>query len=354
MRSLRKKIAIIIVAILVVGVGTAYYLLTTDRSAVSNTDTSEAVTITDPDGNSYLAVEDADGVTYAAVTDASGNIYAAEVQPDGYLGDLVGDITDQVDIDTIPTTATVTTTVASSESSDSSNGSNTDDATTTTSSSSSSDATTTTSSSSSSDSVTTTTASSSSSDSAYEYKIYMYQDILSSGEFILEFYTNDDDFNSTPAKLATKNGDILMETTIDLDSKSYNCQMLYVASSNKTYLIMPDWSKYFDLPSDLLEDMDMTSLIDSFAETIVIDDITVTTIVEDGVTYTQESYINDEGLEVKYIFDGDEWVRRETVEADGSVSITYIVQASGTVADSEVSIPSGYGYLNLSWLDFLF
>lgn len=346
MRSIRMKIAIAILAILVVGIGTAYYLLTTDHSA--DEETVGDVTITDPDGNSYLVVEDDDGVTYAAVTDANGNIYAAEVNPDGTIGDIIGDITGQVDIDSIPTTvATTTTSVtesAESTTASSSSDSSEDVTTTTSSSNSSADSTTTTSSSS---------ANSSTDSSSYDYKINMYQDILASGTFILEFYTNDEDFGTDPVYLATKDGSILMETTIDLDDTSYECSMLYVASKDKTYLIMPVWSKYFDLPSSMMEDMDMSSLLDGFSEVVDIADITVSTVTEDGVTYTVETYINGEGLEVKYYFNGDEWVRREITEADGTVSITYVIQATGTVADSVFDIPSGYGYLNLSWLDWM-
>ncbi|MFI3141792.1 MAG: hypothetical protein R3Y27_05740 [Clostridia bacterium] len=366
MKKIILRIFLVILALIVIGVAAFVVLLTYNPNSTTTTITSP--TVTDADGNSYLAVEDEQGVTYAAVTDAAGNIYAAEILPDGTVGDIVADLNGQVDLSDLPTTttaaaATTTTTNSGSSSSESvtvtqavtdAAGQTVTDSAGQTVTEAVTDAagqtvtqivTTASTTTSSSDSSSTGTT-----DTSGAYRIAMYQEIFASGEFLLSFYTDDDSLGSEPITAAMdKAGNIIIDANID----SMSCQMLYLVSDDTTYLVVDDWSKYCELPESLMEDMDLTEMMSSLQVSSNLGEITVTTFVEDGVTYTQESYYDSEGYQIRYIFLNDEWVKRENDNADGTVSTTYVVEATGTVPAGTFDIPSSYGYLNLSWLGFV-
>ncbi|MFI3141231.1 MAG: hypothetical protein R3Y27_02860 [Clostridia bacterium] len=358
MKKIIIRVVIVLMILIVIAVAAFVVMLTYDPNASAVTITSP--TVTDSDGNSYLAVEDGEGVTYAAVTDVAGNIYAAEILPDGSIGEIVADISAQVNLSDLPTTTSyiaqeegsiVQTTTANSNSTTTNSA---DNYTTGTDADGSvyyeNDGTTaysTTAASEDSTSTTRTTVV----DSSAAYRIDKYQEMFAGGQFLLSFYTEDESLGSEPITAAMDYaGNIVIDVSMD---EIGTCQMLYLADKDTTYMIVDKWSKYIELPDSLLEDMNLSEMMDSLKVSSDLGEITVSTFVEDGMTYTQESYIGADGYEVRYIFLNDEWVKRENDNADGTVSTTYVLEATDVIPAGTFDIPSGYTYFNGSWLGVL-
>lgn len=359
-------------------------------------------TVTDAGGNVYLAVYGESGETYAAVTDDMGNIYAAELDSNGNIGGNVADLNDQISLEDIPKNydgpkvdETVTGNAYTGEANVIEDTTSPDVPSTTfpgvtnpstestTVPSVSTAVPTTVPSGTTAPSVTSptkapvqngeqTTAAPQSSapqstkpapstaptaaptqpSASTAYKIEKYQKIFASETYLMEFTTNDADLGDTPIVAAAKNGNVLVEASVE----GIACKILYVADTDTTYVILDNWRKYSKLPPELMgEDFDMNELNmgANFASDIEGKEITVKTVEINGKRLTCESYYTDKGVLMEYYFDGDTFVRLDSTGKDGSVSSTYISKLTTDVPDSTFEIPEGYGYINLSWLSML-
>ncbi|MGN1194847.1 MAG: hypothetical protein ACI4SB_05145, partial [Acutalibacteraceae bacterium] len=183
-----------------------------------------------------------------------------------------------------------------------------------------------------------------------KYKIEKYQQLFMSNTYLMEFTTNDSELGDTPVTFATKNGNFVMDTSID----GMSCKILYIKSKDSTYLLMDNFKKYSKLPEDMMgEDFDMSEMNmmagigDSDLEQ---QDIQVSEVTINGQQLTCESYKAKDGSTMKYYFSGDTLVRIDSQNSDGSEMSTYITRITSDVPDSTFEIPSNYSYFNLSWL----
>lgn len=319
-------------------------------------------TVTDTKGNAYLAVYGEAGETYAAVTDTNGKIYAAEIDQNGNIGNTVASIDDKVSLEEIPKNydgPQINETVGSNSYQGSAN---VVDATTVPQTQPTTQNTTTTEKPSSKEEptkkpsskqdTTKPTAVSTTQPPASVYRIEKYQKIFASETYYMEFTTNDDELGDTPIIAAAKNGNILIETSVE----GIACKMLYVADTDTTYIILDNWRKYSKLPKEMLgDDLDMSELnmASNFATDISNKKVTVKTVEINGKLLTCESYYTEKGSLMEYYFDGDTLVRLDSTDTDGQLSSTYISKLTTDVPDSTFQIPDGYGYLNLDWLSML-
>lgn len=353
-------------------------------------------TVTDASGNVYLAVVGENGETYAAVTDDVGNIYAAELDNNGNIGGNVADLNDKINLDDIPknydgpkvdetvtgnaytgqaiiietttspvadstTAPTVTnpsqvTTSAPSQSTPQgstapapSQGSTAPSAPQSTAPSSTNPPSTAAPTAPSAPQNTTAPSSPS---APKAYKIEKYQKMFAAETYFMEFTTNDADLGDTPIIAAAKNGNVLVEASVE----GIACKILYIADTDTTYIILDNWRKYSKLPPELMgEDFNMNELNmgANFASDIEGKEISVKTVEIGGKRLTCESYYTDKGVLMEYYFDGDSFVRLDSTGKDGQVSSTYISKLTTDVPDSTFEIPDGYGYINLSWLSMM-
>ena len=137
---------------------------------------------------------------------------------------------------------------------------------------------------------------------------------------------------------------------INLEAK-----VLFIKSTNTTYLIIDNWKKYTKLPADLMGDtegLDMAASLKESYSDADLTDVKVSEVKLGGKKVILESYNNGDTT-VNYYFDGDKLIRRDDVYSDGTVSSTVFSKFTTNVPDSYFEIPKGYGYLNLSWLESL-
>ena len=372
MKKIIRGVILGLLAVIIIGGSAAAYMLFHGGKPEIN----DQPYIVDNEGNSYLAVENKDGVTYAAVTDAVGNIYAAEIKENGEIGQTIGLINDQVSKEDLPTNFTgeridesvdvnAFTGAAAPVVPQKGGNSKSDDTTSVSEPSrqgqtqaqggSSNTAPTQNNPTSQQGNVPGTSPSSQGNPGSNELKAYRvekYQKIFESGQYLIEFKTSDPDLGDVPITAATKNGNVIITTTIE----SMSCKMLYLSKDKTTYLIIDDFKKYCKLPKDLMddEDLDMGQLMSSFAsEESSSKDIKVSKAKIGGQDLICESCTNDNGTETRYYFRGETLVRMDSVSSDGAVDSTYISRFTSDVPDSTFQIPKGYGYLNLSWLEGL-
>lgn len=343
-------------------------------------------TVTDASGNAYLAVYGESGETYAAVTDDIGNIYAAELDSNGNIGNNVADLNDKINIEDIPknydgpkvdetvngnaytgqaiviesTTAAPQTTAPAVESTTAPSQTQSTTAGTTAAPQSTAPSASAPQSTAPSATVPSTAAPTQPSapqtpsqpQAEKTYKIEKYQKMFAAETYFMEFTTNDEDLGDTPIVAAAKNGNVLVEASVE----GIACKILYIADTDTTYIILDNWRKYSKLPPEMMgEDFNMNELNmgANFATDIEGKEITVKTVEISGKTLTCESYYTDNGVLMEYYFDGDSFVRLDSTGKDGSVSSTYISKLTTDVPDSTFEIPDGYGYINLSWLSMM-
>lgn len=355
MKKIIKTVLLVLLVFVVVVVGTACFMLfhNPDEDIII----TNQPTMVDSAGGSHLVVVDNNGTSYAVVTDVDGNRYAAEFNG-SQIGATVGQINEQVALSDLPTSSTGEQVVVTNNP-DSFRGEVATTAPTTTApvttapvtNSDNSQQTT------SPANVTTTAAPQTTVQGAtygpYDlvpYRIEKYEKILSSGNYLMEMTTNDPDLGDTPITMAVKNGNMFVDTTIE----GMSCQMLYLKSNDTMYMIFADWKKYCKLPEDMMgEDLDMSSMMADFG-TADIGEVTVSQVEINGQPLILESYISSaDGSTVNYYFDGDNLVRRDSISPSGVVDSMYISKFLSDAPNSYFEIPSGYGYLNLSWLGAL-
>lgn len=187
------------------------------------------------------------------------------------------------------------------------------------------------------------------------YRIKQYHKAISSGTFLMETTMEDEELGSTPVIMAVKNGNTYVETSMSAEGINLNAKVIYIKSTQTTYLIIDNWKKYTKLPADLMGDSEGLDMAGSLQESYSdedLGDIKVSEVEMGGKKLILESY-NSGGTTVNYYFDGDKLVRRDDVYSDGTVSTTAFSKFTTNVPDAYFEIPDGYGYLNLSWLESL-
>lgn len=345
MKKILRNIFLSILVIILVAVGAAWYTLfgMNEKPPVSN-----KTYVVDSNGTTYLAVTDDDGVTYAVVTDEDGNRHAAKFE-NGVVGEIVGNVNADVKEEDLPTnytgphidvdidpneyTGSVSTTISTTKptTTNKSEGGKKPEATT------------------------TTKPSSADPYRLEAYRIKQYHEAISNGTFLMETTMEDEELGSTPVIMAVKNGNTYVETSMSAEGINLNAKVIYIKSTETTYLIIDNWKKYTKLPADMLGDsdgLDMAgALQDGYAEEDI-SNIKVSEVEIGGKKLILESY-NAGDTTVNYYFDGDKLVRRDDVYSDGTVSSTVFSKFTTNVPDSYFEIPDGYGYLNLSWLESL-
>lgn len=187
------------------------------------------------------------------------------------------------------------------------------------------------------------------------FRIKQYHDIIASGTFLMETTMKDEELGDTPVTMALKNGNTYVETSMSTEGITLDAKVIYIGSTQTTYLVIDNWKKYTKVPADLLGDADSLDMAGALQESYAEEDISnikVSEVELGGKKLILESY-NNGGTTVNYYFDGDVLVRRDDVASDGTVSTTIFSKFTTNVPDSYFEIPKGYGYLNLDWLESL-
>ena len=374
MKKIIRGVVLGLLAVIIIGGSVAAYMLFHGGKPEIN----DQPYIVDNEGNSYLAVENKDGVTYAAVTDDVGNIYAAEIKENGEIGPTVGLINDQVSKEDLPTNFTgekidesidvnAFTGAADPVSPKKDGGGKSDDTTSVSEPSNqnqnpnpnqggnnnptSAQENPTSQQSSTPATNPSSQGGSTGSDELTAYRILKYQKIFESGQYLIEFKTSDPDLGDVPITAATKNGNVIITTTIE----DMSCKMLYLAKDKTAYLLIDDFKKYCKLPESLMddEDLDMSNIISDFSDSddSPVRNIKVYEVNIDGQPIVCERYAYSDGQEAIYYFNGETLVRMDKIESDGSVTSTFVSKITSKVPDSMLEIPKGYGFINLSWLE---
>lgn len=371
MKKILKRIFLGVLSVIIIAVSAVCaYLFKPEADSET-----KRPTVTDVSGNVYLAIYGEGGETYAAVTDDVGNIYAAELDSSGNIGSTVASIDDKVSLEDIPknydgpkieetvsnnaytgvASIVENTTVPVTEPSSQVTGTTGSSASTTSPSKQNSTTDKKEEQTTKKPSAVPTSGNATQSTTVASkptYKLQKYQKIFSSETYLMEFTTNDDDLGDTPIVAAAKNGNILIETSVE----GIACKMLYIADTDTTYILLDNWRKYSKLPPELLgDDLDMSelSMANNFAADLDSKEVTVKTVEIGGKLLTCESYYTSKGVLMEYYFDDDTLVRLDSTGTDGQVSSTYISKITTEVPDSTFEIPDGYGYLNLDWLSMI-
>lgn len=340
MKKILRNIFLSILVIIVVAVGAAWYTLFGVNEKPVDTGKTYVV---DNQGTTYLAVTDENGVTYAVVTDADGNRNAAKFE-NGVVGEIIGNVNGDVSLDELPTnytgpsvdvdidpndyTGNVATTIATTKPTTNKND------------------------------PTKATTTSPSKDDPYRleaFRIKQYHQIIANGTFLMETSMEDAELGNTPVIMAVKNGNTYVETSMNMEGMSLSCKVIYIKSTDTTYLLIDNWKKYTKIPAELLGDsgsLDMASALQEDYANEDISNVKVSEVEIGGKKLILESY-NDKGATVNYYFDGESLVRRDDISSDGTVSSTIFSKFTTNVPDSYFEIPEDYGYLNLSWLESL-
>lgn len=343
MKKILRNIFLSILVLILVAVGAAWYTLfgMSEKPPVSN-----KTYIVDANGTTYLAVTDDDGVTYAVVTDADGNRHAAKFE-NGIVGEIVGNVNADVKPEDLPTnytgpnidvdinpddyTGEVSTTIPTTKPTTNKNDSGKKPP------------------------KETTTAPQNDPYRLEAYRIKQYHKAISSGTFLMETTMEDEELGSTPVIMAVKNGNTYVETSMSAEGINLAAKVLYIKSTETTYLIIDNWNKYTKLPAELLGDtegLDMAGALQESYSEEDLSDVKVSEVELGGKKVILETY-NNGGTTVNYYFDGEKLIRRDDVYSDGTVSSTVFSKFTTNVPDSYFEIPDGYGYLNLSWLESL-
>lgn len=312
-------------------------------------------TVTDLNGTVYGVVKGDNGESMVVVTDARGDRYAAHTNADGTPGETVTQINGQVDINQLPQNNTgpvVNDTVSGNNFSGqvvtgNTQGTTAGQQTTTQQSTTVAQQGATSGQTGTSGKTESTTKGAS---DGSQYKIAKYQQLFMSNTYLMEFTTNDPDMGDAPITFATKNGNFVMDATIE----KLRCKILYIKSKDTTYLLIDNVKKYSKLPEEMLgegfnmDEMNMMSGIGG--SDLSSKDIKVSEVTINGQNLTCESYKAKDGSTTKYYFSGDTLVRIDTENTDGTQFSTFITRITSDVPDSTFEIPKNYSYFNLSWL----
>ncbi len=184
----------------------------------------------------------------------------------------------------------------------------------------------------------------------YVNKIDVYQQIFSSGRFIMKI--NDPDLG--PVTMAMSGNKML----VDASMEGVTLKMLYDGdkpdednpSMGTWYIVVDQIKKYSPMPSDMIGDMNVEDLTKDFADTEEGRIYTKSVETIGGETYDCESTVDSNGNTTKYYFKGDMLVRSDSISPSGEISTTEFQEISGVVDDSLFEIPAGYAKFDISWL----
>ncbi len=345
-RILTRIFVVLLIIVAVVG-GTAYFLLFSGPDDTPDITVTTQPTMVDSSGKSHLVVVDGNGTSYAVVTDPDGNRYAAEYSGNE-IGSTVGQVNDQIALEDLPSSADPGQQIVVTNNPSDYMG---DVGTTAPVPSTQAPVTVpTTSGSDNNPDSTTLPPQTEDPNALVPYRIEKYEKIFASGTYLMEITTNDPDLGETPITMAIKGGNMYVNTTIE----GMKCQMIFDSQTETMYVVFTDWKKYCKLPEDMLgEDFDMSGMMADFG-TGELGEITVSLADINGQQLILESYVSPaDGSTVNYYFNGDQLVRRDNISKTGTVDSIYVSKFMSDVPDSYFRVPDGYGYLNLSWIDAL-
>lgn len=345
MKKILRNIFLCVLALICLAVfGVWYTLFGVGEKPSTGTDKY----VTDVYGTTYLAVVDKDGVTYAVVTDENGNRNSAKYE-NGIVGEVVGNVNNDVDINELPTNYTgpnvdvtaapedyagdVVTVITTTEPGTEGTTNKTDPQ---------------------KPSSPSSKPSGNDSEKLKPYRIKKYFGIIQSGNFLMESTMDDPSLGKTPLTIAIKNGNTYVETSMSEGDINLDCKIIYIKSTETTYLLLDNWKKYTKLTAELLGDssaMDMASAMQAEYSDEDIKDIKVSEAEINGKKLILESYTTKDGTTANYYFDGDALVRRDDITKNGTVATTIYTKFTTDVPDSYFEIPKDYGYLNLAWLE---
>lgn len=353
MRKIIRRVFLCFFAVIFAGIAALAVYITYDPDKSSRP--TSAPKVTDAAGNTYLAVTDENSKeTYAVVTDANGSVYAAKIDSNGNIGETVSSLDGKYTASDLPSNYTGPK-IDESVNPNDFTGNVVEDNTppaVTTAPNTNNNAPTSGSQPSGNNQPTNSSEPPKSDEPTYKYKLQKYQQIFSSGTYLMEFTTSDKELGDQPITAAVKNGNLIIDAQIE----GMQCKMLYLADKNTTYVILDKYRKYCKLPQELMgDDMDMSELnmMSDFANETANKDITVSTVTLNGQQLTCESYVTDDGATMKYYFSDDNLVRLDSIEKDGAVTSTFFSKITSDVPDSTFDIPSNYGFFNLAWLGAL-
>ena len=293
-------------------------------------------TVTDKDGITYLAiVDEKDGHTLAGVTDSDGTLYAAEIDENGkVLSD--GKLYPVEYTGELPTNDTTAVSINESQNTDY-NYANKDVVPE----SSTSSATTTQGS--SAEAAETNKNKKKKDKKKEEYLSEKYKKLFSSEKFYVEFSTDDESI-PYPITAAVKNGNIYMKTQYE----GMNCTMIYQKKKDSVYMILNDYHVYCKMPSDMMDDLDLSDFTDNVdVESVEVSDVTL----GERECRCEEYKLKDGSTSTYYFYNG-ELVRMDQISSDGEASIMNVSKISSAVNDSLFELPKGYLPINLSKFNF--
>ena len=179
------------------------------------------------------------------------------------------------------------------------------------------------------------------------YRIQKYQELFAGGRFLMVTTMVDSNgVADTPATMAVKNGNFYVST----ESDGMSMQLIYLASNDTAYMLIDFMKKYCEVPEDMMEGLEFSTLLDNFQITDI-GEITVSEVDFNGKTLICESYVASDGDTLNYYFDeNDMLVRRDIISPSGKTNTTLWSQITTEVPDSYFEIPKNYSYLNISWL----
>ena len=344
MKKILRNIFLSILVIILVAAGAAWYTLfgMNEKPPVSN-----KTYVVDANGTTYLAVTDDDGVTYAVVTDEDGNRHAAKFEG-GVVGEIAGNVNADVKPEDLPTNYTGPNIDVDNNPDDYTGEISTTISTT-------KPGTTNKTDSGKKPPKETTTKPQKNPNRLEAYRIKQYHEAIANGNFLMETTMEDEELGSTPVIMAVKNGNTYVETSMSSEGINLEAKVIYIKSTETTYLIIDNWKKYTKLPAELMGDTEGLDMAGSLKESYSAEDLSDVKVSEvelGGKKLILESY-NSGDTTVNYYFDGEKLIRRDDVYSDGTVSSTIFSKFTTNVPDSYFEIPKGYGYLNLSWLESL-
>lgn len=298
-------------------------------------------TVTDKDGITYLAVKDeSSDKIYAGVVGEDGKLYAAEFDEEGNVkkdGTLlpVENYTGE-----LPTNDTTAVSINQSE-----NSYNYADKDVVTNNTSTSEAVTSTTAAPTSTSTTqkkqeTTTKTT---EKQEQYLAEKYKTLFQSQTYYVEF-TTDDEETPYPIKMACKNGNIFMTTKYE----NIDCSMIYQKKNDSIYMVLNTFHVYCKMPSDMMDDLDMSD----FGDSTPVKNVEVSNVTLGDRDCRCETYTLEDGSVSSYYFYNSELVRLDQFSPDGETSVMSITKISSSVDDSLFELPRGFIPVNLSNFDF--
>ena len=324
MKKILKRVFLCLLVVLIAGGVALYVLFTSGEKEIQN------LIVTDAAGSTYrIHIDEKNSTTYALVTDENGKVWGADFDGDtvGNTRQPLDDIYDAADVPDVKYTGEHMDHTANAEdymgniqqATQPSQPGNQD----------------------------TNQGTVPNAPALQAYRIQKYQNLFAGGRYLMVVQMVDSNgVAESPATMAVKNGNFYVST----EAEGMTAQMIYMASNDTAYMLIDFMKKYCEVPEDMMEGLEFSTLMDKFQITDI-GDITVTEVELNGKKLICESYVANDGDVFNYYFDeNDMLVRRDIVKPSGSMETMLCSQITTEVPDSLFEIPKGYSYLNISWL----